>query len=82
MSTAILAIFGERIKARAEIPKDFEAVTVRLKVGSEAHLIESIWNSLKGTEAMVTVCNSRCQFWRRITKEQTSKRYLGAVKTR
>jgi hypothetical protein len=76
MRSAMAAIFGERIKARAAIPHDFERVTVRLKVGSEAHLIQSIWDSLKGTEALVTVGNGRCQFWRRRKPQAlTIKRY-------
>jgi hypothetical protein len=79
----ILAIFGDRMKAASEIPSDYVQLTTRLHVETDANIIQSIWDSLKDTEALVTVLDNHCQFWRRRRiKESHYRQYLGSLKTR
>jgi hypothetical protein len=70
----LVGLFGDRLRDRAEIPEDWEPVTVRLKFASEAAIIESMWSRLSLTEALVVVEKRRCQIWRR---RQEKDRYPG-----
>jgi hypothetical protein len=55
-------------------PADFARVTTPLKVGSEIDLIQSIWETMRWTECVVTYKKSKVVFWRRKNKTPRSYR--------
>ena len=69
------------ITQESEMPKGFDALTDPIRLDEET-IIESIWCTLRSTEALVTLDGKHVQFWRLLSKrEPPSRRYNGFVKT-
>jgi hypothetical protein len=71
------------IATREEIPKTFSALTRPISLNAEAHLVESIWSTLRGAPVMATLEGSQLVFWRKwISQLPPSKQHAGFVETR
>jgi hypothetical protein len=69
------------ITAPSEMPKGFAALTYPIPLAQE-EIIQSIWTSLRSTEALVTVAGDAVEFWRRVKRSASpSHAYNGVVKT-
>ncbi len=78
----IIERLGIRITDKSEIPKSFDAITVPIPMAEEA-IVESIWSSLRTTDALVTMSGQRLQLWRKqIIKSYATPDVKGFVKTR
>ena len=83
----LLQTLGAPVKARAEMPQDWEPITTPLKFSSEGALIASIWSGVRLTEAVVVLNakGSRCQIWRKKQPKIVAPErlmYGGFVRTR
>jgi hypothetical protein len=64
---------------KAEIPKGFASLTLPIAL-AETEIIESVWSTLRSTEALVTADGDNVEFWRQI-KPSAAPSYSGVVKT-
>jgi hypothetical protein len=57
-----------------QIPPDFVRLTRPLKVASELHIIQAMWETLKSTEAIASVREGKLSFWRKSNHNAESAR--------
>ena len=48
-----------------EKPDGFEAVTRPIKLKSEIEIVQSVWETIRHTECLVTIDSGKLVFWRR-----------------
>jgi hypothetical protein len=61
-------------RIQPEGPSGFEPVTRSIKLQSEIAIIESIWETMRHTECVVTVTDGKLVFWRQRNRGQETSR--------
>ena len=79
--TTLLTQLQIPVVATEAIPPGFEPLTEPIDIAQEAQIIESMWSSLRNTEAVAVVSEGLLVFWRRAVIPRYTIR-SGAVTTR
>jgi len=69
--TEITELLQPYVRERVEIPRGYAPLTVAIRLTTEGHIARSIYDTLRGTDFLVTLQNGEIEFWRpRIPKRQ------------